>query len=87
MSRSYGLEKFTHLEDKIYRTIDQVRRERRERDSLQRELEGARTELAAAASEKQQLEKQVQRLISERDSIKLKIESMLQTVKVLDLEN
>ena len=87
MSRSYGLEKFTHLEDKIYRTIDQVRRERRERDSLQRELESVRTELAAAASEKQLLEKQVQRLISERDSIKLKVESMLQTVKVLDLEN
>jgi chromosome segregation ATPase len=86
MSRTYGLEKFSHLEDKIYRTIDQVKRERRERESLEHELERIRAELATAIGDKQHLEKQIQRLMSERDSIKLKIESMLQTVRVLDLE-
>lgn len=86
MSRTFGLEKFSHLEDKIYRTIDQVKRERRERESLERELESLRGQLAAAASDRQHLEKQIQRLMHERDSIKLKVESMLQTVNALDLE-
>jgi len=83
----YALEKFSHLEDKIYRTIDQFKRERRDREVLEREVEELRSELAAAATEKQQLEKQIQRLLNERDSIKLKVESMLQAVNKLDLES
>jgi chromosome segregation ATPase len=82
----YGLEKFAHLEDKIYRTIEQVKRERREREALEREIEGLREQLAQADGEKQQLEKQMQRMINERDSIKLKVESMLQAVNTLELE-
>ena len=83
----YALEKFSHLEDKIYRTIDQFKRERRDREILEREVEELRSELAVAATEKQQLEKQIQRLLNERDSIKLKVESMLQAVNKLDLES
>jgi len=83
----YSLEKFSHLEDKIYRAIDQFKRERRERELLQREMEALRGQLAIATREHQQLEKQLQRLLSERDSIKLKVESMLQTVSKLESES
>ena len=38
MSAIYGLEKFSHLEDKIYRTIEQFKRERQEREALEREV-------------------------------------------------
>ena len=82
----YGLEKFSHLEDKIYRTIEQVKRERREREVLEGEIEQLRAELAAAATDKQNLEKQIQRLVSERDSIRVKVESMLQAVNILERE-
>ena len=35
---STGMEKFSHLEDKIYLTIELVKKLREERDSLEREL-------------------------------------------------
>jgi len=87
VSRMYALEKFSHLEDKIYRTIDQFKRERRDREALEAEIQQLRSDLATASSEKQQLERQIQRLLNERDSIKLKVESMLSAVNKLDLES
>ena len=45
MSGIYGLEKFSHLEDKIYRTIEQFKRERAEREALEREVLSLRRDL------------------------------------------
>src|SRR5687767_8745993 len=76
VSGIYGLEKFSHLEDKIYRTIEQFKRERQERESLEREVLSLRRELSQLTDEKERLEIQVERLLSERDTIKLKVEAM-----------
>lgn len=86
MSGIYGLEKFSHLEDKIYRTIEQFKRERQEREALEREVLSLRRELSQAADEKERLGLQVERLLNERDTIKLKVEAMLDAIAVLDLE-
>ncbi|HYP28064.1 MAG TPA: hypothetical protein VE262_15220 [Blastocatellia bacterium] len=86
MSGIYGLEKFSHLEDKIYRTIEQFKRERQERESLEREVLTMRRELTQLSDEKERLELQVERLLNERDTIKLKVEAMLDAIAVLDLE-
>ncbi|HKG21088.1 MAG TPA: hypothetical protein VKC34_04250 [Blastocatellia bacterium] len=86
MSGIYGLEKFSHLEDKIYRTIEQFKRERQERESLEREVLTMRRELSQLSDEKERLELQVERLLNERDTIKLKVEAMLDAIAVLDLE-
>ena len=86
MSGIYGLEKFSHLEDKIYRTIEQFKRERQEREALEREVLSLRRELSQAADEKERLALQVERLLNERDTIKLKVEAMLDAIAVLDLE-
>lgn len=86
MSGIYGLEKFSHLEDKIYRTIEQFKRERQEREALERELSSLRHEMSRASDDKKHLEQQVERLLTERDAIKLKVEGMLDAIAVLEVE-
>ena len=86
MSGIYGLEKFSHLEDKIYRTLEQFKRERQERESLEREVLSLRRDVSQLSDEKERLELQVERLLNERDTIKLKVEAMLDAIAVLDLE-
>jgi chromosome segregation ATPase len=86
VSAIYGLEKFSHLEDKIYRTIEQFKRERQEREALEREVQNLRRELSRATDDKERLESQVERLLTERDAIKLKVEGMLDAIAILDAE-
>jgi chromosome segregation ATPase len=86
VSGIYGLEKFSHLEDKIYRTIEQFKRERQEREALEREVISLRREVSLAGEDKERLEQQIDRLLTERDAIKLKVEGMLDAIAVLDVE-
>jgi chromosome segregation ATPase len=86
VSGIYGLEKFSHLEDKIYRTIEQFKRERQEREALEREVITLRREVSQASDDKERLEQQIDRLLTERDAIKLKVEGMLDAIAVLDVE-
>jgi chromosome segregation ATPase len=81
-----GLEKFSHLEDKIYRTIELTKTLRQEKDALEREVATVRRELGTLLDEKDRLETQVERLLSERDTIRLKVEAMLDAIAVLDPE-
>ena len=64
MSGIYGLEKFSHLEDKIYRTIEQFKRERTEREALEREVLSLRRELSQLSDEKERMSLQVERLLN-----------------------
>jgi chromosome segregation ATPase len=81
-----GLEKFSHLEDKIYRTIELTKTLRQEKDGLEREVVATRRELGLLLEEKDRLETQVERLLAERDTIRLKVEAMLDAIAVLDPE-
>lgn len=81
-----GLEKFSHLEDKIYRTIELTKALRQEKEGLERELASMRREMNNALSEKERLESQIERLLSERDMIRLKVEAMLDAIAALDPE-
>ncbi len=81
-----GLEKFSHLEDKIYRTIELTKALRQEKETLEREVAGARREMGNLADEKARLEIQVERLLAERDLIRMKVEAMLDAITVLDPE-
>lgn len=81
-----GLEKFSHLEDKIYRTIELTKTLRQEKDGLEREVAAIKRELGGLLDEKERLESQVERLLSERDLIRMKVEAMLDAIAVLDPE-
>jgi seryl-tRNA synthetase len=82
-----GLEKFSHLEDKIYRTIELTKSLRQEKESLEKELSLMRRKGGGSISfEQQRLEKQVEALLAERDVIRAKVEAMLDAVAALDPE-
>ncbi len=77
-----GLEKFSHLEDKIYRTIELTKTLRQEKEELERKLATVRT----VGGDKQQLVAQIERLLEEREAIRVKVEAMLEAVMAADPE-
>jgi predicted nucleic acid-binding Zn-ribbon protein len=81
-----GLEKFSHLEDKIYRTIELTKSLRQENESLQKELSLMRRDIGNVLNEKERMETQVEKLLAERDLIRMKVEGMLDAVAALDPE-
>jgi predicted nuclease with TOPRIM domain len=81
-----GMEKFSHLEDKIYLTIELAKKLREEKDKIEAELMSLRRELSAIAGEKVRLEEKVGLLMSERDAIQLKVETMLDAMTMIDSE-
>ena len=81
-----GLEKFSHLEDKIYRTIELTKTLRQEKESLEKELSLMRRDMGSVLNEKERLETQVEKLFAERDMIRMKVEAMLDAVAALDPE-
>jgi chromosome segregation ATPase len=81
-----GLEKFSHLEDKIYRTIELTKTLRQEKEALEQELSTIRRDIGSLLNEKERLESQVERLLAERDTIRMRVEAMLDAIAVLDPE-
>ncbi len=81
-----GLEKFSHLEDKIYRTIELTKTLRQDNETLQQELSLMRRDMGSVLNEKERLESQVEKLLAERETIRTKVEAMLDAVAALDPE-
>ena len=77
-----GLEKFSHLEDKIYRTIELVKTLRQEKDDLERQLATVR----GLGGDKQQLVAQIERLLAEREAVRGRVQAMLDAVAAADPE-
>ena len=77
-----GLEKFSHLEDKIYRTIEVTKTLRQEKEELERQLASYR----GASGDDGQLAARVQRLQAERDLIRAKVEKILHAIATIDPE-
>jgi FtsZ-binding cell division protein ZapB len=86
MNGSAGMEKFSHLEDKIYLTIEFAKKMREEKDRLEQEMKSLRHEVGSLLEEKTRLEEKVEDLMSERDAIQLKIEAMLDAITVIEPE-
>jgi FtsZ-binding cell division protein ZapB len=77
-----GLEKFSHLEDKIYRTIELAKTLRQEKDDLERQLATVRN----LGGDKQELVTQVERLLAEREAIRARVQRVLDAVIAADPE-
>ena len=80
MAATNGLEKFSHLEDKIYRTIELTKALRQEKEDLERQLATARS------GDKQELAAQIDQLLTEREAIRTKVQRMLDTIAAADPE-
>lgn len=79
-----GMEKFSHLEDKIYLSIEYVKKLREEKEKAERELSELRRNTRDVFEEKARLEQKVAELLSERDAIQLKVEAMLDAITLID---
>lgn len=84
MNALSGMEKFSHLEDKIYLTIQFAQKLREEKDSVVRELAVLRREHDSLTEFKEDLETKVGDLMTERDAINLKVEAMLDALMAID---
>ncbi len=81
-----GLEKYSHLEDKIHRIVELCKSLRLEKTQLEAELERARLGLIAEQEEKARLRAQLAFLLDDRDGMKLKVEAILDAITMLELE-
>ena len=79
-----GMEKFSHLEDKIYLTIEFAKKMRDEKERFEKEAISLRRDASNAIAEKDILEEKIAGLLSERDSIQLKVEAMLDAMTMID---
>jgi chromosome segregation ATPase len=66
-------EKFAELESRIHRTIELVKTTRQEKDRAESELKSARATIT-------RLEKELEQLRRERDLVKNKVESLLESL-------
>lgn len=80
MVASNGLEKFSHLEDKIYRTIEVTKALRQEKEDLERQLATAR------AGNSLELAEQIDHLIAEREAVRDKVQKILDAIAAADPE-
>ena len=79
-----GMEKFSHLEDKIYLTIQFAQKQREEKDEFAKQLTSVRQENSALTESLQSLESRLSQLLNERDVIQLRVENMLDAMTALD---
>ena len=84
MNALTGMEKFSHLEDKIYLTIEFAKKMRDEKERLESEADALKRDAANAIAEKKLIEDKLAVLLSERDSIHLKVEAMLDALTLVD---
>lgn len=86
MNALTGMEKFSHLEDKIYLTIEYAKKMRDEKERLEREAEALKRDTATAIAEKRIAEDRLAAVLSEREAIQFKVEAMLDAMALIDDE-
>lgn len=79
-----GMEKFSHLEDKIYLTIEYAKKMREEKERAERELAELKRSTQDVREERLRMEAKIANLLSERDAIQLKVEAMLDAITIID---
>jgi len=77
-----GREKCWHLEDKICRTIELTKALRQEKEDLEREL----VTLRSRAGARDELVAENERLLAEREAIRIKVQRILEKIDAVDPE-
>ena len=81
-----GLDKFAHLEDKIRLAVEMCKLLRQEKEALEHELAAMRAQLAESDADRDKLRGQIDRLQIDRESMKRKVEEMLNAIAALEME-
>ncbi len=80
-----GLEKFSDLENKVYRAIELFRAVKLQKESLEKEVLKMKSLLDQAQTENERLRQEAVELNRERELVKTKVESILQNLDGLAL--
>ena len=80
-----GLEKFTDLENKVYRAIELFKAVKLQKESLEKEVLKMKSQLEQAQTENERLKQEGVELMKERELVKNKVESILQNLDSLAL--
>lgn len=78
-----GLEKFTDLENKVYRTIELFKAVKLQKESLEKEVLKLKSQLDQTHAERERLREESVELKKERDLVKGKIETILKNLDTL----
>ena len=81
-----GMEKFAHLVDKLHRSVALCELLRQEKSHLEAGLREVQLELAAEKTDKERLLSQTEALLKDREAIRLKVENMMDTITMLEIE-
>ncbi len=81
-----GMEKFSHLEDKIYLTIEFVKKLKDEKERLERENSQLKQQLTEVGSDSKSTQARLTELMLERETIQAKVDAMLDAINTLDPE-
>jgi hypothetical protein len=83
MSSGVSVDEFQALEQKVLRAVEIVKREREARAAAEAEIAALREQLKGTASQAQAAESQIAALSQERDSVRQRVEKMLQQMDEL----
>jgi hypothetical protein len=80
-----GLERFTELEDRIYRVIELFKAVRLQKESLEKDVIRIKAQLEQAASDNDRLKLEIQEFRKEKDLVKERVEGILDSLEKLSL--
>ena len=78
-----GLEKFTDLENKVYRTIELFKAVKLQKESLEKEVLKLKAQLDQTQAEGERLKQESVEMKKERDLVKGKVETILKNLDSL----
>lgn len=80
-----GLERFSHLEDKLFRLVEGFKAVRQENDTLRAENEKLKSDMEALRQNESAHNKSVSHLHKEREELRERVEKALSLLATLDI--
>jgi uncharacterized coiled-coil DUF342 family protein len=81
-----GLERFGHLEDKIFRVAEAFKAIRKENDTLRTENNELRSELESLRNNRESADKSLTQLQREREELRERVEKALSLLATLEVK-
>jgi FtsZ-binding cell division protein ZapB len=81
-----GLERFSHLEDKIFRVVDAFKAIRKENETLQTENQKLKTENEALRARESGYDQNLAQLQKEREALRERVEKALSLLATLEVK-
>jgi FtsZ-binding cell division protein ZapB len=81
-----GLERFGHLEDKLYRVVEAFKAIRKENDSLRAENQKLKNELDSQREKESDFHQNLSQLQAEREDLRERVEKALSLLASLEVQ-